>query len=123
VKQVQKFLGLLATTVLVVYGLFLLNHVFYSLWSSTAGISPNKYEAAWYQEALISFTYAVLAFFLAFLTSIKWRTIKSNRYVHVFAFIVIMLLAFPYVKEYMLTDNCLDNGGAWSHKYFQCLVE
>ena len=122
-KQFQKVLSLLTTIVLVVYGLFLLNHVFYSLWSSTTGISPNQYETLWYQEALGSFTYAVLAFFLAFLTRVKWELIKSNRYIHVSILIVMLFLAFPHVREYMLIDSCLDSGGTWSYKYFQCSME
>ncbi len=122
-KQFHKLLSLLATMVLVVYGLFLLNHVFYSLWSSTAGISPNQYEAIWYQEALSSFTYAVLVFFLAFLTRVKWERIKSNRCIHASILIVVLFLAFPHVREYILIDSCLDSGGTWSYKYFQCSME
>ena len=34
--------------------------------------------------------------------------------------LLILCLAYPRVKELVLVDKCLDSGGTWSAKYFEC---
>lgn len=100
------------------WGLFVLNHSFYSFWLASG--PPNDYPEVWYQQGIISGSYAVALFTCGVCCQFYLSKLKSSYIFWFVLFLVAIGLAYPYSKEWLLIDACLDGGGSWSQKYFRC---
>src|SRR5690554_367011 len=99
-------------------GLWILNYSFYSFW--IAGGPPTSYPKVWYQEGIISGWRALALLSLAILVQFKWSTLRRSWVAWVLAVTIVLGLNYPYLREQVSIDKCLDGGGAWDEKYFQC---
>lgn len=114
----ERTLRVTFTILFIIAGLLCLNQSADSLWF--AGGTPNDFPNVWYQNGLIwgwrGLTLLALSVFFQF----KLQRMRSSWIAKLIAIIVILGLIYPYAKEQFLIDSCLDSGGAWSEKRFEC---
>jgi hypothetical protein len=99
-------------------GLWILNYSFYSFW--IAGGPPTNYPEIWYQEGIINGWRAVAVLAVAIMVQFRWSTLRRSWVSWALVLAIILGLSYPYMREQMLIDKCLDGGGAWDDKYFRC---
>ncbi|KJV06309.1 hypothetical protein VZ94_12315 [Methylocucumis oryzae] len=96
----------------------MLNYSLYCFWIS--GGPPNDYPEAWYQQGIISGWYSITLLVSAIFAQFTLKQIKKSIFAKMVIVLVLLGLCYPYVRQYLLIDNCLDSGGSWSSKYFKC---
>jgi hypothetical protein len=102
-------------------GLWFLNHAAYSSWASWG--PPTKYPKAWEHRALVSLCISIVFFSSAIMALIGLRKAfdwKKTKLKYVWVILVIFGLSYPHVREWLLIDKCLDNGGSWDAIHFTC---
>jgi hypothetical protein len=45
---------------------------------------------------------------------------KRTKLKYVWALLVALSISYPSVREWLLIDKCLDNGGSWDAIHFTC---
>ncbi|ODB42013.1 hypothetical protein BB427_10900 [Pseudoalteromonas sp. BMB] len=114
----EGILRIVLTMVFVVAGLLCLNQSVYSFW--IAGGPPTDFPNVWYQNGIIwgwrGLALLVFGIFFRF----KWRSLRSSWLAKLITAIVIFGMLYPYIREQLLIDSCLDGGGAWSTQHFDC---
>jgi hypothetical protein len=106
------------SVLLVGYGLIVLNHMAYSFWLSSG--PPNDFPQAWYQEGLVSMWQGIALVSLGAFVQFRLATLVPNWFFRVFVVLVVAGLIYPYFREWLLIDSCLDIGGAWDDQSFEC---
>lgn len=117
-SKTQRIIRVVITFGLIVYGSVIVNHSFYSFWLSYG--PPNDYPEAWYQIGLIYFWRGIGLITAGIYFQFLWSRIRSSKIVKIWSGIVFIGLFYPYVREFLLIDTCLDEGGAWVDIYFRC---
>lgn len=104
--------------------LLYLNSTVYCFWVS--GGPPTDYPRAWLQRGLIQFSYSA-SFFVAgvtiFLLLAKISKRRRLAVGTIGAGLILIALAFPTARRWVLVDSCLDRGGAWDSSHFECRYE
>ncbi|MBR9871911.1 MAG: hypothetical protein GYB26_12315 [Gammaproteobacteria bacterium] len=106
------------TIVLVIAGVWMLNHSFYAFWLSDG--PPNDYPAAWRQQGIISAWSGIAFLFLSYCFQFRLRKLWASWAVRVAGLSVLAGLSYPHLREWLLIDQCLDSGGKWLELYFEC---
>jgi hypothetical protein len=105
----------------IVVGLFFLNSAAYASWVSWG--PPNEYPLSWEQAAIVRLVFALAAFSVGsifFITLRKGFSFKHpNVKFYFFIVAVVITIAYPQAREFILIDSCLDSGGSWQSDYFQ----
>ena len=117
-KNITRWIALLG---LIGFALLYLNSTAFSLWA--AGGPPTEAPKAWLHRALVQFGFSVALFSTAifiFKVLKPGFSFKGKRIHYVWAAIVAVALGYPPIKEFFLIDACLDSGGKWSEKHFDC---
>ena len=114
----ERIFRVVLTLIFVAAGLICLNQSMASFW--VAGGPPTDFPNAWYQNGIIwgwrGLALLVFGIFLQF----KWQSLRTSWLVKLITAIVILGVLYPYVREQLLIDSCLDGGGAWSTQHFDC---
>ncbi len=117
-KNITRWIALLG---LIGFGLLYLNSTVFSLWA--AGGPPTEVPNAWLHRALVHFGISVALFatgvFLFKLLKPGFSS-KGKKIVYVWFVIMAIAIGYPPTKEFILVDACLDSGGKWSEKHFDC---
>ena len=114
----ERLFRIVATIILVCAGLLVLNHAMFSFWVS--GGPPNDYPQIWYQRGIVMGWRALLLIALGVLIQFSFSTLKKSWFVRGLLVVLILGNAYPYLREFILIDRCLDSGGSWSKEYFEC---
>ena len=120
-KNTKNLLRWLALIIFIVFGLLYLNGAASSWWLSWG--PPNDYPKAWEQESLRRLGFSLTCLFTGPMLFIAFKenfNFKASKYKYIWLLVVILSLTFPHIREFVLTDSCLDSGGEWSEKYFEC---
>lgn len=97
----------------IVWGFLQLNGAIYAAWLSGGPPTPNP--EGWMFLAGNRLGWAVASFlaglgiFFLFSQNRQIRTIALA-----ILFVAVLIAAFPYLREFMASDACLDSGGKWS---------
>ena len=121
IRQTGKWV---LASICIVLGLLYLNGAASSWWVSWG--PPTEYPEAWSQRAIVKLGYAIALFSTAPMVFIAFKqnfNLKSSRYKYCWVFIVIIVLSFPSIRNFLLTDSCLDSGGSWQSTHFKCQYE
>ncbi|WP_155247353.1 hypothetical protein [Teredinibacter turnerae] len=114
----ERVIRVLVSSAIVLAGLFLLNHAVFSFWVSSG--PPNEYPDYWYQQGIIWWWRATALLMCGILCQFRFATLKASKVVKAVIVISVMGLLYPYIREFILVDICLDNGGSWSKEHFRC---
>ena len=121
IKQIFRwvlFLGCVAM------GFLYLNGAAGSWWVSWG--PPTDYPKAWEQQAVTRFCISIVFLFTApmvFMVLKQGFNFKRSVYKYVWLFVVVVSASYPQLREFMKIDACLDSGGTWNEKYFECRNE
>jgi hypothetical protein len=102
-------------------GLLYLNSTAYSLWA--AGGPPTETSKAWLNRALVHFGFSVAFIFtgiMCFSGLQKGFNFKGSKLFRIWLITLVIVLGYPQLREFYLVDSCLDSGGAWSKRHFEC---
>ena len=111
-------LRVLFTVVFMLAGLWMLNHAVFSFWVS--GGPPNDYPEAWYHQGIRSFWSAVALITAGVYCQFTFIKIRKSWVAKLVMFFVFLGFMYPFVRELILIDSCLDGGGIWLEQYFRC---
>ena len=114
----ERALRVVLTLVFVVAGLLCLNQSLYSLW--VAGGPPTDFPNAWYQNGIVWAWRGLALLVFGIFFQFKWHSLRSSWLAKLITAIVILGMLYPYAREQLLIDSCLDGGGAWSAQHFDC---
>ena len=114
----ERILRIVLTMVFVVAGLLCLNQSMYSFW--VAGGPPTDFPNVWYQNGIIWGWRGLALLVFGIFFQFKWRSLRSSWLAKLITAIVIFGMLYPYIREQLLIDSCLDGGGAWSTQHFDC---
>jgi len=121
VANVFRWLFLILFTVA---GLLYLNGAAYSSWVSWG--PQNEYPKLLEHRSIVwlGFSIVLLSTGIVVFRSLReGYKFKVSKYIIFWLMLAIISLGYPVVREFLLIDNCLDSGGAWSAKYFDCHYE
>lgn len=108
-----------ALIVLIAWSLRYLHSTVFSLWAASG--PPTEVPQAWLHRALVHFGYSVaLSAAAVFVFQFLKPRSKRKRSHYVCFAIVVLAVGYPLVKEFFLSDACLDSGGRWSQRHFNC---
>jgi hypothetical protein len=97
----------------ITWGLLQLNGAVAAAW--LAGGPPTPNPEGWLFVAGNRLAWAAAAFLAAFGLFFLLRSKRPvSRYVIAMLVAALLLTAFPYIREYVASDACLDSGGQWS---------
>jgi len=57
---------------------------------------------------------------MAFVALGKSFNFGASKMKYVWLIVLLVSLAYPHLREFVLVDNCLDSGGAWDKPHFEC---
>lgn len=114
----ERAVRVVASIVLIVFALLLLNHSFYSFW--LAGGPPNEYPQSWYHQGIISGNRAISLIIFGIAVQFSWEKLKKSWLFLLSIVLVFLGFVYPFIREQVLIDSCLDNGGSWQAIYFSC---
>jgi hypothetical protein len=117
-KKITRWIALIG---FIGFGLLYLNSTVYSLWA--AGGPPTEVPKAWEHRALVHFGFSVALFATAVFTFKVLKpgfSFKGTKIFYVWVTIIAVAIGYPPIKEVFLVDACLDSGGKWSEKHFDC---
>jgi hypothetical protein len=102
----------------IVSGLLQLNGAVFAAW--VAGGTPSTNPDGWLFIAGNRLAWAAASFLAgAGLFVLLRRDRPASRYAVVALAAAVLLTAFPYIREFIVSDACLDSGGRWSD--LQCV--
>jgi len=81
------------------------------------------YPAAWAQHSikLLGYSVALLSTgIMAFIALGKKFSFRKSKFKYVWAIIILLSFGYPMAREFMISDKCLDAGGAWDSAHFEC---
>ena len=97
----------------IVWGLLQLNGAVFAAWIAGGPPSPNP--DGWLFVAGNRLAWAAASLLAgAGLFALLRRGRSANRYAVVALAAAVLLTAFPYIRELIASDACLDSGGRWS---------
>lgn len=97
----------------IVWGLLQLNGALFAAWVS--GGPPNPNPEAWLFVAGNRLCWAAASFLAAGgLFLLLRRGHRPRRYAFVALVLAGLLAVFPRVREFVVSDACIDSGGRWS---------
>ena len=114
----ERALRILLTVFFILAGLWMLNHAIFSFWVS--GGPPNDYPEAWYHQGIKSWWRAVALITVGVYCQFTFIKIRKSWIAKLILLLAFLGLMYPYAREFILIDSCLDSGGAWSEQYFTC---
>jgi len=117
-KNIARWIALIG---LIGLGLLYLNSTAFSLWA--AGGPPTEVPKAWLHRALVQFGFSIASFATAIFVFKVLKpgfSFKGKKILYVWLIIVAVSISYPPIKEFILVDTCLDSGGKWSEKHFEC---
>lgn len=114
----ERAVRVVASIVLIVFALLLLNHSFYSFW--LAGGPPNEYPQSWYNQGIVSGNRAISLIIFGIAVQFSWEKLKKSWLFWLSIVLVLLGFVYPFIREQVLIDSCLDNGGSWQTIYFSC---
>ncbi|MGD2095721.1 MAG: hypothetical protein PVH77_12010 [Phycisphaerales bacterium] len=117
-RNILRWIALLG---LISLGLLYLNSTVFSLWA--AGGPPTEVPKAWLHRALVHFGFTVALFataIFAFKGLKPGFSFKGKKILYVWLVIVAIAIGYPPIKKFISIDACLDSGGKWSEKHFDC---
>lgn len=117
-KNIARWIALIG---LIGFALLYLNNIAYSLWA--AGGPPTEVPKAWLHRVLVHFGFAVALFATAifvFKVLKPGYSFKGKKILYIWFVIVAVAIGYPSIKEFFSIDTCLDSGGKWSEKHFDC---
>lgn len=106
---------------LIAMGLLYLNSTAYSLWA--AGGPPTEVPHAWLNRALVHFGFSVAFIFTGIMCFKALKNgfyLKKSKLLKYWLITLLIVLGYPQLREFYLVDKCLDSGGAWSKRHFEC---
>ena len=118
-RKVSRWILLL---LLISIGLLYLNSTFYSLWA--AGGPPTEVPQAWINRAIVHFglsIFFILTGVMCFVALKKGFKLKKSKYFLFWVLAVSVALGYPQVREFLKVDSCLDSGGSWDERKFECI--
>ena len=121
IRQTGKWL---TPTICVALGLLYLNGAVGSWWVSWG--PPTNYPESWEQRAISQLGFAIALFATAPMLFIAFNhrfNLKTSSYKYWWVAIIVIALSYPHVRAFILTDSCLDSGGAWQATNFRCQHE
>ena len=97
----------------VIWGCLQLNGAVTAAW--LAGGPPTPNPEGWLFVAGNRLAWSIASFLAGFSLFFLLRSGRlANRYAVVALVIAVLLTAFPYIREFIASDACLDSGGQWS---------
>ena len=121
VTNVFRWLFLILFTVA---GLLYLNSAAYSSWVSWG--PPNEYPKSWEHNSIVLLGYSIVLIstgVVVFKSLREGNKFKITKYIIFWLALIIISIAYPEAREFLLIDKCLDSGGVWSVEYFDCHYE
>ncbi|TNY25236.1 hypothetical protein [Fulvimonas soli] len=112
-RDFRKMLRWILLIAGIVWGLLQLNGAVFAAW--VAGGPPSPNPDGWLFVAGSRLAWAAASFLAgAGLFVLLRRDRPANRYAVVALAAAVLLTAFPYIREFIASDACLDSGGRWS---------
>lgn len=114
----ERGIRVAASIILILCGLLLLNHSFYSFWLADG--PPTEYPHSWYHQGIISGNRAISLILFGILVQFSWSNLKISWLFWLSILLILLGLVYPFIREQVLIDSCLDSGGSWQKIYFSC---
>jgi hypothetical protein len=119
-SRVRASLRWTALIVAVIVAATYLNSAAYSFW--VAGGPPSLYPESWVQRGLVHLCWSGAALFVGIATFRTVRTFPRFGAITIaLAVTGLLLLGVGGIREFLLTDRCLDRGGIWNSTEFRCV--
>ena len=97
----------------IIWGCLQLNGAIFALW--VAGGPPTPNPEGWTFIAGNRLAWAVASFLTGFALFFLLRLGRPvSRYAVAAIVAAALLTAYPYAREFLVSDSCLDSGGKWS---------